>query len=66
MGRLNGQPKLYISENNIVIEQVSNSLANTRTKTIGPEIIFDRKYNSIVINEELFRHLAIARLASSL
>lgn len=64
--RLSKQPKLFISENDTVIEQVFAALNNASIRTVGPEIIFGRIYDSIGFNkipENLFRHLVIARLA---
>ena len=43
-----------------------SSLSNASIRTVGPEIIFGKIYDNIgfnSINEELFRHLVIARLA---
>src|ERR1700730_2581606 len=64
--RLNMQPKLFVSENDTMVEQVFDSLSNTSIRTVGPEIIFGKIYDHIgftAISEELFRHLVIARLA---
>ena len=64
--RLSKQPKLFISENDTVIEQVFAALNNASIRTVGPEIIFGRIYDNIGFNkipENLFRHLVIARLA---
>lgn len=64
--RLNGQWKLFISENDTVIEQVFETLRNASIRTVGPEIIFGKIYDSIGFNqikEDLFKHLVIARLA---
>ncbi len=64
--RLSSQPKLFISESDTLIEQVFSGLNNSSIRTIGPEIIFGKIYDSIgfaAIKEELFRHLVIARLA---
>ena len=66
MERLNAQPKLFISESDTVIEQVFEALGNASIRTVGPEIIFGKIYDSIGFNEireDLFRHLVIARLA---
>jgi transposase len=63
--RLSGQQKLFISENDIIVEQVFSVLDNASIKTVGPEIVFGKIYDSIgfnAIKEELFRHLVIARL----
>ena len=64
--RLNAQPKLFVSESDTVIDQLFEALSNASIRTVGPEIIFGRIYDSIGFNEikeELFRHLVIARLA---
>jgi transposase len=64
--RLGAQPKLFVSENDAAIEQAFSALANASIRTLGPEIIFGKIYDHIgfgAIQEELFRHLVIARLA---
>ncbi len=64
--RLSNQSKIFASENDLMIEQVFSTLKNTSIRTVGPEIIFGKIYDSIgfsAIKEELFRHLVIARLA---
>ena len=64
--RLSNQPKLFISESDTIVEQVFSALHNSNIRTIGPEIVFGKIYDSIgfdAIKEELFRHLVIARLA---
>lgn len=64
--RLEAQGKLFVSENDIVVEQLFEALGNASIKTVGPEIIFGKIYDGIgfnEINEDLFRHLVIARLA---
>lgn len=64
--RISIQPKLFVSESDTLVEQVFSDLSNSSIRTIGPEIIFGKIYDSIgfnVIHEELFRHLVIARLA---
>ena len=64
--RISAQPKLFISETDAVINQVFESLQNASIKTVGPEIIFGKVYDHIgfnAIEESLFRHLVIARLA---
>ncbi len=66
MERLTAQPKLFVSESDAAIEQAFAVLNNANIRTLGPEIIFGRIYDYIgfgTINEELFRHLVIARLA---
>lgn len=64
--KLTGQPKLFISESDAAIEQAYSTLSNASIRTIGPEIIFGKIYNSLgfsAIREDLFRHLVISRLA---
>jgi len=64
--RLSTQSKLFVSESDTMIEQIFESLGNASIRTVGPEIIFGKIYDSIGFNEvkeELFRHLVIARLA---
>jgi transposase len=49
-----------------VVEQVFSSLNNASIRTVGPEIIFGKIYDKIgfgAIQEGLFRHLVLARLA---
>ena len=63
--RLSGQSQLFVSENDWQVEQVFSTLQNSSIKTVGPEIIFGKIYDHIgfnVIQEDLFRHLVIARL----
>lgn len=64
--RISFQPKLFVSENDSIVEQVFSSLQNASIKTIGPELVFGKIYDHIGFNsikEDLFRHLVIARLA---
>jgi transposase len=64
--RLSAQSQLFVSEKDTVVEQIFEALENASVKTVGPEIIFGRIYDSIgfsKIKEDLFRHLVIARLA---
>jgi len=64
--RLSTQSKLFVSEKDTIVEQMFEALGNASVRTVGPEIIFGRLYDSIGFNgikEELFRHLVIARLA---
>ena len=64
--RMEGQPKLFRSEHDELIEGVFSSLSNSSIRTVGPELIFGRIYDYIGfgrIKEELFRHLVISRLA---
>ena len=64
--RISCQPKLFVSENDTIVDQVFSTLNNANIRTVGPEIIFGKIYDHIGFNsitEELFRHLVIARLA---
>ena len=64
--RISQQPGLFISESDTIVDQVFSSLENASIRTVGPEIIFGKIYDSIgfgEIYEELFRHLVLARLA---
>ena len=64
--RLFGQPKLFTSQSDEAIEQAFSVLENANIRTLGPEIIFGKIYDYIgfgAIEENLFRHLVIARLA---
>jgi transposase len=66
MERLSAQSKMFISEKDTLIEQAMESLANASIRTIGPELIFGKLYDDIgfgAVDQELFRHLVIARLA---
>jgi transposase len=63
--RLSQQPKLFVSETDTIVENIFSSLNNASVRTIGPEIIFGRIYDSIgfgEIKEELFRFLVVSRL----
>ena len=60
------QPKLFVSEKDILVEEVFSSLSNASIRVVGPELIFGKIYDKIGFNqieEELFRHLVISRLA---
>jgi hypothetical protein len=64
--RLTAQTKIYVSEQDTVVEQAMESLANASIRTIGPELILGKLFDHIgfsQIKEDLFRHLVIARLA---
>jgi transposase len=64
--RISCQPKLFVSENDTIVEQVFSALNNAAIRTVGPEIIFGKIYDHLgfkAIQEDLFRHLVIARLA---
>ena len=64
--RLNAQQKLFISENDTLVEHAFDALSNASVRTVGPVLIFGKIYDSIgfgEIDKDLFRHLVIARLA---
>jgi transposase len=64
--RLEGQSKLFISEKDSAIDTIFSSLSNSSIQTIGPELIFGKIYDFIgfsQIEEDLFRHLVISRIA---
>ena len=64
--KLSAQPELFKSETDQAIEQTLSTIRNGDVKTLGPEIVFGRIYDSIGFNqieESLFRHLVISRLA---
>jgi len=63
--RLTSQPKLFVSEQDELIDKTLSTLENSDIRTIGPEIIFGKIYDSIGFNkvgEVMFRHLVISRL----
>jgi len=64
--RLTMQPKLFVSENDTLINNIFSSLSNSSIRVIGPELIFGKLYDTIGFNqvkEDLFWHLVISRLA---
>ena len=64
--RITLQPKLFVSQSDTLVEQVFDCLDNSSIRTIGPELIFGQIYDYIGFNsieEDLFRHLVVARLA---
>lgn len=64
--RLAAQSRLFVSENDTIVEQVFSAMSNASIRTVGPELIFGKIYDSIgfgTLQEDLFRHLVIARLA---
>ncbi len=63
---LKKQLELFESKNDKLVEQVFESLQNSNIRTVGPELIFGKIFDHIgfnKINEEMFRHLVISRLA---
>lgn len=64
--RLSKQPELFVRENDLQIEQIFSNLTNASIRIVGPELIFGNLYDKIgfgSIQQELFRHLVIARIA---
>jgi hypothetical protein len=64
--RLSLQPKLFISQTDTIIDNIFDSLNNSSIRVVEPELIFGKIYDKIGFNqidEELFRHLVISRLA---
>lgn len=57
---------LFVSEKDTLIESFLSDVENAQIRTIGPELVFGKIFDYIgfsSINEGLFRHLVIARLA---
>jgi transposase len=64
--RLSTQPELFVWENDLQIEQIFSNLSNASIRIVGPELIFGKLYDKIgfgSIQQDLFRHLVIARIA---
>lgn len=64
--RLTMQSKLFVSENDTLVNDIFSSLSNSSIRVIGPELIFGKLFDKIGFNqvkEDLFRHLVISRLA---
>lgn len=60
------QPSLFVYPDEIQIKSFVENLSNRQVHTIGPELIFGTLFDRIgfqVIQDELFRHIVIARLA---
>jgi transposase len=60
------QPPLFVPNQDEQIEKAFSLLSNSNIRTVGPELVFGKIYDYIgfnAINEELFRHLVISRLA---
>ncbi len=61
-----GQLSLFHSRTDKAVSDVLGSLENSSVRTVGPELIFGKIFDYIgldQINEDLFRHLVISRLA---
>ncbi len=60
------QQELFVSKDDSLADSLFEALSNASIRTLGPEIIFGKIYDFIgfnQINEDMFRHLVIARLA---
>ena len=60
------QPSLFSSNQDEQIEKAFSLLSNSSIRTVGPELVFGKIYDYVgfnVINEDMFRHLVISRLA---
>ena len=61
-----GQSNLFLSDKDTHAEEALLNISNSDIRTVGPEIVFGSIYNHIGfhhIEEYLFRHLVISRLA---
>lgn len=66
LSQIQKQSTLFPSQSDANIEGFLNTLKNADISVIGPELVFGKIYDHIgfnAINEVLFRHLVIARLA---
>ena len=66
LSKMQAQSSLFIFENDALIEGFLAQLQNSQVRTVGPELIFGKIYDAIGFNavqEEMFRHLVISRLA---
>lgn len=64
--KIKNQSSLFVFEKDALIESFVSELKNAQIRTIGPELVFGKIYDHIgynVIDNHLFRHLVIARLA---
>jgi transposase len=64
--KLQKQTFLFLSSEDELVERIFDTLQNSSIQTVGPELIFGKIYDYIgfnVIEEPLFRHLVISRLA---
>jgi transposase len=64
--KLTNQSPLFHSERDELVEEVFASLTNSNVQTIGPELVYGKIFDYIGfsrVNNEIFRHLVIARLA---
>ncbi len=60
------QHELFYSKEDSLADSLFEALSNASIRTLGPEIIFGKIYDFIgfnQINEDIFRHLVISRMA---
>lgn len=60
------QRELFVSKEDSLADSFFEALSNASIRTLGPEIIFGKIYDFIgfnQINEDMFRHLVISRMA---
>ncbi len=63
---LQAQPSLFDSDEDSIVQGFLETISNGNVQVIGPELVFGKIYDYIgfnAIEEDLFRHLVIARLA---
>ena len=66
LAALQKQQSLFVSKDDALIESYISGLQNAQVRTVGPEIIFGKIYDTIgfnAIKEDLFRHLVIVDLS---
>ena len=66
INNIRNQTSLFVFEDDSKIVRFLNTLDNANVSVIGPELVFGKIYDKIgfnAINEDMFRHLVIARLA---
>ncbi len=66
ISKIIGQRSLFVFDEDILIESFISELSNAQIRTIGPELVFGKIYDYIGYNKidnHLFRHLIISRLA---
>ena len=64
--RLEAAPSLFVFEKDALLTSFLSGVGNGQVRTIGPELVFGKIFDHIgfnAIEEDLFRHLVIARLA---
>jgi len=65
INRLSGQNSFLVDKQEATIHGFLQSLSNSQVRVVGPELVFGHIFNKIgfsAIDDDLFRHLVIARL----